>query len=218
LEDGTERIINVEILGLRRQMSTSMPALSKGPVFIVSGPSGSGKSTVIARLLEGPELKLHLSVSATTRSRRPGEKDGVHYHFWTKEKFERERAAGNLLEWAEVHGNLYGTLKEEVEPYRAKGVGVVLDIDVQGREQVCRQIPDALSIFLMASAPGTYEERLRKRGTESEESIQDRLEGARRELAEADSYEYQVRNDDLDSAVTELRAIVRRHCFEVEHA
>jgi guanylate kinase len=191
-------------------MSTSTPTPSKGPLFIVSGPSGSGKSTVIASLLEDPELRLHLSVSATTRPRRSGEKDGVQYHFWTKEEFERERAAGNLLEWAEVHGNLYGTLKEEVEPYRAKGVGVILDIDVQGRQQVCRQAPDALSIFLMASS---YEERLRKRGTESEEAIQRRLEEAPRELAQADSYEYQIRNDDLDSAVSQLRAIVRRHSF-----
>jgi len=199
-------------------MSTMLPSSPKGPLFIVSGPSGSGKSTVIARLLGDPELKLHLSVSATTRRHRPGEKDGVHYHFWTREKFEKERAAGKLLEWAEVHGNLYGTLKEEVDPYRDKGVGVILDIDVQGRKQVCQQSPDAMSIFLMTSVPAAYEERLRKRGTESEESIQRRLEGARRELAEAGNYEYQIRNDDLDSAVADLRAIVRRHFFEVEHA
>src|SRR5262249_108528 len=128
------------------------------------------------------------------------------------------RKAGRFLEWADVHGHSYGTLKDEVEPYRTRGIGVILDIDVQGRKQVCRQISDAISIFLRTSSPEAYEERLRKPVTTTEESIRRRLEGARRELAKADSYEYQVCNDDLDAAVAELCAIVRRHSFGVEHA
>jgi len=199
-------------------MSTTTPKTPRGALFIVSGPSGSGKSTVISRLLQNPSLRVHLSVSVTTRAPRPGERDGVHYYFWPRERFEKEQAAGRFLEWAEVHGHFYGTLKEEVEPYRAQGIGVILDIDVQGRRQVCRQVPETVSIFLRTSLPGIYEERLRKRGTETEESIQRRLQTAQGELAEADSYDFQVCNDDLERAVAELGAIVQSHCIEVEHA
>jgi guanylate kinase len=166
---------------------------------------------VIQRLLQDPALKLHLSISATTRAPRPGESDGQHYHFWTRERFDKERAADKFLEWALVHGQYYGTLKEEVEPFRTRGIGVILDIDVQGRTQVCRQVPDALSVFLRTALPRTYEERLRNRGTEDEESIQRRLATAQRELAQAGSYDYQVHNDDLDAAVAELRGVVQRH-------
>src|SRR5262245_16028570 len=110
--------------------------MSKGPLIILSGPSGSGKSTLIARLLAEEGARLRLSVSATTRSPRPGEKDGIHYYFWQPEQFERELAAGGFLEWAKVVGNHYGTLVREVVPYRERGIGVVLDVDVQGWEQV----------------------------------------------------------------------------------
>src|SRR5688500_11674957 len=101
-----------------------------GPLIIMSGPSGSGKSTLIARLLEERTWPLRLSVSATTRAPRAGERDGVHYHFWTRERFLREREANGFLESAEVFGNYYGTLRQEVEPYRAQGMGVLLDVDV----------------------------------------------------------------------------------------
>src|SRR6516164_7140209 len=100
--------------------------MTKGPLIIVSGPSGSGKSTLIRRLLASPEPPLRLSVSATTRARRPGEEDGVHYYFWTHERFREGIQAGAFLEWAEVHGNYYGTPKAEVEPYRERGIGVIL--------------------------------------------------------------------------------------------
>src|SRR6516162_1217798 len=107
--------------------------MALGPLIILSGPSGSGKSTVIRRLLAEAGLPLRLSVSATTRPPRPGEREGVDYYFWTRERFVQQAAAGAFLEWAEVHGsNLYGTLRSEVDAHRAKGQGVILDIDVQG--------------------------------------------------------------------------------------
>src|SRR5438477_4411745 len=107
----------------------------EGPLLILSGPSASGKSTLIARLLGAGDLPLHLSVSATTRPPRPGEVEGQHYFFWTREQFEKEIRFGSFLETAVVHGNYYGTLRQEVEPFRRKGTGVILDIDVQGAAQ-----------------------------------------------------------------------------------
>src|SRR6516164_131164 len=120
--------------------------MAKAPLFILSGPSGSGKSTVIARLLADQDLPLRLAVSATTRPPRKNERAGEHYHFWTREQFDRERAADGFLEWAEVFGMgyFYGTLKTEVEPYRDRGVGVLLEIDVKGWEQVRRRCPEAV--------------------------------------------------------------------------
>src|SRR5207245_8140581 len=142
--------------------------MTKGPLIIVSGPSGSGKSTAIARLLDDmakAALALHLSVSATTRPPRPGEQDGVHYHFWTKERFDRAVAAGEFLEWANVHGAQYGTLRSEVDAPREQGIGVILDIDVQGAAQIRQCCPEHVSVFLRSSSLAAYEERLRKRGT-----------------------------------------------------
>jgi guanylate kinase len=182
--------------------------MEKGPLFILSGPSGSGKSTVIARLLGERDLPLRLAVSATTRPPRHGERAGEHYHFWTRVQFDRERALDGFLEWAEVFGNYYGTLRSEVEPYRERGLGVLLEIDVKGWEQVRSRCPEAVSIFLQASSLETYEKRLRDRRTESEENIKRRLEGARAELARAPEYDYQIINDDLEFAVARLRAIV----------
>src|SRR5215510_9512995 len=118
--------------------------MSKGPLIILSGPSGVGKSTVVGRLLAGGDPPLRLSVSATTRPRRPGEVDGVHYHFWTRERFAKELAAGAFLEHAEVHDQLYGTPRAEVDPYRERGMGVILDIDVQGAASIRRLYPDHL--------------------------------------------------------------------------
>jgi guanylate kinase len=188
------------------------------PLFILSGPTASGKSTVLARVLAEPQPPLRLSVSATTRSPRPKEQDGKHYHFWTRQRFESAVERGEFLEWAEVWANLYGTPRQEVEPYRAKGIGVVLDIDVQGAEQVLRVCPEAVTIFLRTSSPETYEARLRKRGTETEEAIQRRLRGAELELERGQNYQYHVINDDLDEAVAQLRAIVRTHSERSSHA
>jgi len=183
----------------------------RGPLVILSGPSGSGKSTVIRRLLADPPGPLRLSVSATTRPARPGEIEGRDYYFWTRDRFEKELAAGAFLEHAVVHGtNYYGTLNSEVEPYLARGEGVVLDIDVQGAEQVRRSRPDHLSVFLMAPSMDEYERRLRARGTEDEANIRRRLQAARDELARAAGYQYQITNDDLARAAAELRDVVAR--------
>jgi guanylate kinase len=176
-----------------------------GPLIVLSGPSGSGKSTVIRRLLKETTIPLRLSVSVTTRPRRAQEADGIDYHFWDRERFQRELAADAFLEWAEVFGNFYGTLKREVEPFRRQDIGVILDIDVNGWEQVRAKCPDAASIFLRTSSLQVLEQRLRSRGTETEENIQRRLNGARAELARAGEYAHQVINDDLDTAVNELR-------------
>jgi guanylate kinase len=182
--------------------------MPKGPLIILSGPSGCGKTTVIERVLARGDLPLRLSVSATTRGPRRGERDGVHYHFWTRERFEEELRAGGFLEHAEVYGNWYGTLRREVEPYRERGVGVILDIDTRGTDQVRAKCPDAVTVFLRTSSWEEYERRLRARGTEDEAALRRRLEGARRELARAADYDHQVVNDDLASAVSQFHQII----------
>jgi guanylate kinase len=192
--------------------------MKKGPLIIISGPSGVGKSELVRRLLARKNLPLHYSVSATTRLPRPGEVDGVHYHFWTKERFEEEVRAGAFLECAEVFGRCYGTLRREVESVRERGGGVLLEIDVQGAAQVRRLCPEAVSIFLTAPSLETYEQRLRKRRSESDEAIRRRVEGAQRELACADDFDFRVVNDDLERAVTEVESTIRRHFGGPEHA
>ncbi|MFO0965035.1 MAG: guanylate kinase [Gemmataceae bacterium] len=182
--------------------------MAPGPLIIVSGPAGAGKSSLIAALLADAPWPLRLSISVTTRQPRPGERDGVAYRFWTREAFEAELKRGGFLEWADVFGNYYGTLRQEVEPQRAQGTGVLLEIDVQGCEQVKKLHPEALSIFIRTSSLETYEERLRRRGADSEASIRRRVAGARVELARAVHYDYHVINDDFEQALTELRRIV----------
>ncbi len=182
----------------------------RGPLIILSGTSGSGKSTLVAGLLACGQWPLRLSVSVTTRGPRPGEQDGVHYHFWTRERFQEEQRAGAFLEWAEVFGNGYGTLQREVEPYRQQGIGVLLEIDVQGWEKVRMRCPEAVSIFVRTRALATCEQRLRSRGTEQDASIHRRLQGAQAELARASEYDFQVINDVLDDALAQLRSIVER--------
>ena len=188
------------------------PRCSRGPLFILSGPSGTGKTTLINRLLTESVFPLRLSVSVTTRGQRPGEQDARDYHFWSRERFLKEQKEGSFLEWADVYGNYYGTLANEVEPFRQDGTGVLLDIDTQGWEQVKRFYEDALSIFIRTSSEATYEKRLRDRGTETEAAIQKRLQGARRELARAPEYDYEVINDDLETALAKLKDIIYSAC------
>lgn len=195
---------------------TQMP---RAPLIILSGPSGSGKSTIIRRLLASTPVPLRLAVSATTRKPRPGELEGVQfYHFWTPARFEQAVQAEEFLEWANVFGNCYGTLRSEVEPYRQQGTGVLLEIDVQGAATIRQKCPDAVGIFLRTSSLEAYEQRLRRRGTEDDASIQRRLSGARRELACEKDYQYTVLNDDLDTAVRELQAIIQSQFAREEHA
>lgn len=182
------------------------------PLIIVSGPSGSGKSTLIREVLRDPPYPLRLAVSATTRPPRGGERDGEHYHFWTMERFQQELAQGALLEHAVVHGqHYYGTPRSEVDGYLERGIGVILDIDVQGAAQVRRLYPNHLSIFVALSRWEMYEERLRQRGSETEESISRRLETARKELEFIKDYHYLIYNDELPRAVAEFRSLLLRH-------
>jgi guanylate kinase len=193
-------------------------ARRRGPLIVLSGPSGSGKSTVLSRLLAAGDLNARLSVSATTRSPRPGEVDGKQYHFWSRERFAKELEEGAFLEHAEVHGNSYGTLRREVEPYRERGLAVLMDIDVQGADQIRRQCGDVVTVFLRTSSLEAYADRLRKRGTEDEATIRRRVAAAERELARAREYNYVVVNDDLDAAVAQLRTIVQAHLEGGTHA
>ena len=193
-----------------------MSGSSRGKLVIISGPSGAGKSTVVRRLLDRCPLPLQLSVSATTRLPRPGERDGVDYHFVTPAEFCRRREAGEFLEWKEVfgRGHLYGTLRSETTAGLAAGKWVVLEIDVEGALAVLEQDPEAITIFVHPGSMAELERRLRGRGTETEESIQRRLAVARRELACRDRYRYQVINDSVDRAVQEIGEILTSHAGE----
>ena len=187
-----------------------MTADRPGKLIVISGPSGVGKTTLLRRLYEKcPQLRA--SVSATTRPPRPGEREGVDYHFISPEEFERRRAAGEFLECFEVfgRGQWYGTLKSEVSPSLAAGQSIVLEIDVQGTLEVVKQHPEALTIFIDPGSVTELENRLRGRGTESPESIARRLEVARGELQYADRYRYRVVNDDVERAVEEICQILR---------
>jgi guanylate kinase len=182
--------------------------MTNGPLIIVSGPSGSGKTTVVERLLAEGTLPLRAAISATTRQPRGQEADGVNYHFWKRQRFDEEVAAGAFLEWAEVHGNRYGTLRREVDEPRKRGVGVFLVIDVQGAAKVRTQCADAVSVFIQTSSPEVLERRLRGRGTESEAAVRVRLANALEEMKRAGEYDFVVINDDLPTAVARLREIV----------
>lgn len=182
--------------------------MSRGNLFVISAPSGTGKSTILKRLLtEVPNLAF--SVSHTTRAPRPGENNGQEYHFVDRPTFAGMRADQAFLEWAEVHGNLYGTSRTAIETQLAKGIDVFLDIDVQGAKQLrdCDH-SDAIFLFIVPPSWSELERRLRGRGTDSEETVQLRLNNARHEMEDADRYDYLVINDRLDEAVEVLRAVI----------
>jgi guanylate kinase len=181
----------------------------RGRLVVVSGPSGSGKSTVLRRVLERLGLDLRLSVSATTRPRRPGERDEVDYHFLSNEEFLADRERGDFLEWAEYNGNLYGTRARPVYEALAAGKTVLLEIEVKGALQIRSAAPSSLFVFIRPPSFCALEERLRRRGTEDEASTLRRLRKAREELAEAHWYDIQIVNDDLDRCVEELVLALR---------
>ena len=182
-------------------------------LFVISGPSGAGKGTLLAELRkQRPDLGL--TVSATTRSPRPGEVDGTSYYFLSDEEFRRRIAAGEFVEWAEGHGHLYGTLVSEVKRLLAKGHSLVLEIDVQGALNVRKVYPDAVLIFIEPPSLQALEERLRGRGTEDEASIELRLKNARHEMELADQYDARIVNDTVDRAAQELGSVMRR--FEMD--
>lgn len=181
--------------------------MTKGKLFIISGPSGAGKSTVINRLLKQLD-KAYFSVSATTRAPREGEQDGVNYHFMDKAEFEQLIAEEQLLEYAEFVGNYYGTPAKPVDEKLAAGYDVILDIETQGAEQIMAKRPDAVSMFLFPPSFAVLEQRLRARGTDSEEKILGRLAQARVECEKADKYGYIVINDKVETACAEALAII----------
>jgi len=188
----------------------SGPGATDSRVVVLSGPSGSGKSTIVNRLVEQAPVRLVKAISATTRPPRAGEAEGQDYYFLAPAEFERRRQAGEFLEYAEVFGSgyWYGTLNSELDRAARAGAWALLEIDVQGGRRIVEQYPDAVTIFLSASSPREYEERLRRRGTESEATIRRRMEIARDELAAAGFYRHQVINDDLESAVREIAQIL----------
>ncbi|MDO5141980.1 MAG: guanylate kinase [Eubacteriales bacterium] len=181
--------------------------MPKGTLYVVTGPSGAGKGTLLGRLLAADE-RLFLSISATTRAPRPGEQDGVQYHFLPRQAFEDKIAQGAFLEHARYVDNYYGTLEAPVEEKLAAGLDVILEIEVQGAMQVHGKRPDAVMVFI---APPSFEElaaRLRGRGTEDEDKIQKRLATAREELEQQAAFDYVVVNDEIDRAVHELQQII----------
>lgn len=185
----------------------------RGKLAIISGPSGAGKSTVVKQLLTDCPLPLTLSVSATTRSPRPGEKDGVDYYFLSRDDFRRRREAGEFLECKEVfgRGDWYGTLHSVVTAGLAAGKWVLLEIDVEGAMSVLDQCPDAITIFLHPGGIEELERRLRTRGTETEELVCRRLEVARRELTFIKKYRHEVINRAVPDAVREICQILQSY-------
>lgn len=176
-----------------------------GIALVISAPSGAGKTTLITRLREEfPHFGY--SISCTTREPRAGECDGKDYHFWTRARFEAQRDAGYFAEWAEVHGNLYGTPLEPLRRMLEQGQDVLFDIDVQGARQMKTSLREAVFIFILPPSMAELEKRLHGRGLDSEETIARRLRNACTELREAPWYDYLVVNDDVEAAYARLRA------------
>lgn len=181
--------------------------MTAGTLFIVSAPSGAGKTSLVAALVQKvPGLRI--SVSHTTRPCRPGEVDGVNYHFIDREAFLAKVEAGRFLEHAEVFGNLYGTSQDWVESMLAEGQDVILEIDWQGAAQVRRLLPDAVSIFILPPSVEVLAQRLRNRGSDENEVIAQRLAGAREEMSHYPEFDFLVINDDFQNALEDLGAIV----------
>lgn len=181
-----------------------------GRLIIFSGPSGVGKTTILKRLFEKCELPIRESVSATTRKQRPGETDGVSYHYLTREEFEKRIESGDFLEHTEVfgRGDLYGTLKGPVDQAIARGEWIIVEIDVIGAFKVLKIHPDAITIFVHPGSIEELERRLRGRATESEEALQRRLEVARSELDASTAYTHIVNNDSVEQTVDEICQIL----------
>ena len=192
--------------------------MPKGKTFIICGPSGVGKGTVVSRLMEA-DPTLYFSVSATTRAPRAGEADGVHYHFLTRERFQEWIDAGDFLEHAQFVGNRYGTPRRYVDAAMDQGRDVLLDIEIQGAEQIHQKRPEAVRIYIAPPSWEELERRLTGRGTEDGEKVRSRLARGREEFAAARDFDYLVINDTVDHAVAEIRAIMTaEHCRPAERA
>ena len=185
-----------------------MSETRKGMLLVISGPSGTGKGTLIEKLMKEDE-SLVFSVSATTRAPRPGEVNGVHYHFVSNEEYDQLVAENAFVEYATVHGNRYGTLRSEVYERLERGENVVLDIDVQGALNVIASEKEKVSIFLLPPSIKELRRRLTERGTETPEQVETRMANAVWEISQKDHYEYKVINDDMEECLSTLRAIIR---------
>ncbi|WP_038175417.1 guanylate kinase [Vibrio pacinii] len=184
--------------------------MGKGTLYIVSAPSGAGKSSLISAMLEtNPTYAMKVSVSHTTRGMRPGEQDGIHYHFVQKDLFEELIEKGEFLEYAEVFGNYYGTSRVWIENNLEKGIDVFLDIDWQGARQIRQQMPQAKSLFILPPSNGELERRLNARGQDSEAVIAKRMAEAKAEISHYREYDYVIINDDFDNALMDFKAIIR---------
>ena len=183
---------------------------SESKLFVISGPSGAGKGTLVARV-RAQFPNLGLTVSATTREPRAGEVDGVNYYFLTDDEFSRRVAAGEFIEWAQVHDHRYGTLSSEVERNLATGQSLILEIDVQGALNVKKRFPDAVLIFIEPPSLDVLRERLLGRGSETPESLELRMADAEREMALVDRYDEVVVNDELECATDDLLAVLKRY-------
>lgn len=179
--------------------------MKTGILLVVSGPSGSGKGTILNKVVSGENISL--SISATTRKPRDGEIDGVHYHFMTREKFLNEIENNNMLEYNEYCGNLYGTLKSEVESFLSKGKDVILEIDVNGAKKVANSM-ECVRIFILPPSMDILKQRLSLRGTETAETLNRRINQAQNEMKQAYDYDYVVVNDALEDAVKNIKLIL----------
>jgi guanylate kinase len=176
-------------------------------LLVLSAPSGGGKTTIAKKLLQ-VRKDLGYSVSATTRATRNGERDGQDYHFLSREEFERRRDRGEFLEWAEYGAQLYGTLKREIDRIFGEGRHAVLDIEIEGARQIRRNFPNSLQVFVLPPSADVLVERLKRRNTENPELLRKRLTHASEELAAVAEYDYAVVNEDLDTAVDQVSAIL----------
>jgi guanylate kinase len=181
---------------------------ASGNLFVIAAPSGAGKTSLVRALVADDDC-LQLSVSHTTRGPRPGEVDGEHYHFTSREHFQALIEAGRMLEHAEVHGNHYGTGRDQVDLAFATGRDVILEIDWQGARQVRERFPACVLIFILPPSRAALHERLQKRGQDSEEVIARRIANARGEMQHATEFDYLIINDDFEVALADLAAIVR---------
>jgi len=179
----------------------------KGMIVVVSSPSGTGRTTIIERVLR-EDSRLRYSTSVTTRPQRPGEKEGKDYFFVSENEFKQRIERGEFVEWAEVHGFMYATPRAPLVETVQQGGVIILDIDIQGAMQVKEKFPHCVTIFVAPPSLESLEQRLRNRGTDSEELIKRKLQDALREMAKIPEYDYLIVNEDLDTAVRQLQAIL----------
>lgn len=183
--------------------------MSKGKILVLSGPSGVGKGTVVEEILRKDKNTV-VSISATTRKPREGEKNGVHYFFISKEEFAKKIDNDEMLEFNRYNDNYYGTIKEHVDSIIADGKNVLLEIDVNGAYQIKNKTPEAITVFLTAPSDEEIERRLRNRNTEDEQTIKERLEIAKAEMKHAENYDYVVCNDSVENASEKIINILRK--------